>query len=229
MEDLEAIEEQRMDVIQELADLERERDKEANKLRRRARQTILRINFSQLEEGYARVKEIHDRFTSKREDWIELLGTNEDGEPTYPQRGMPESRYNPDNQDLARKTSDLEDILTSARNALANFITSLPAHEQIYIVQEAILPFHKNLEAIKAYCDAQAINNGQDTEDTNANGLGEATRVNPEDQENILNPGEDNHIPSPRNSPRNSLTSSKSVKIDGKTYQVRKQRINKLL
>ena len=106
MEDLEAIEEQRLAVIQEMADLERERDKEANKLRRRARQTILRINFSQLEEGYACVKEIHDRFTSKREDWIELLGTNEDGEPTYPQRGMPESRYNPDNQDLARKTSD---------------------------------------------------------------------------------------------------------------------------
>merc|ERR1711989_15414 len=230
MEDLEAIKEQRTDVIRELADLERERDKKANKFRRRAHQTILRINFSQLEEGYTRVKEIHDRFTSKREDWIELRGTNEDGEPTYPQRGMPESRYNPDNQDVARKTSDLEDILTSAKNALANFITSLPAHKQIYIVQEAILPFHKNLEAIKAYCDAQAIDNGQDTEDTNANDLGEATRVNPKDQEhNILNPGEDNHIPSPCNSPRNSLTSSKSVKIDGKTYQVRKQRINKLL
>ena len=42
MEDLEAIEEQRMDVIQELADLERERDKEANKLRRRCGQNILR-------------------------------------------------------------------------------------------------------------------------------------------------------------------------------------------
>ena len=110
MEDLEAIEEQRMDVIQELADLERERDKEANKLRRRARQTILRINFSQLEEGYARVKEIHNRFTSKREDWIELLGTKEDGEPTYPQRGTPESRYNPDNRDLARKTSYIADF-----------------------------------------------------------------------------------------------------------------------
>ena len=75
MEDLVAIEEQRLAVIQEMADLERERDKEANKLRRRVRQTILRINFSQLEEGYAHVKEIHDRFTSKREDWIKLLGT----------------------------------------------------------------------------------------------------------------------------------------------------------
>ena len=64
MEDLEAMEEQRMEVICELADLERERDKEANKLRRKARQTILRINFSQLEEGYVQVKDIHDRFTS---------------------------------------------------------------------------------------------------------------------------------------------------------------------
>ena len=35
MEDQEAMEEQRMEVIRELADLERERDKEVNKLRRR--------------------------------------------------------------------------------------------------------------------------------------------------------------------------------------------------
>ena len=235
MADQGAMEEQRMEIIRELADLERERDKEANKLRRKARQTILRINFSQLEEGYVRVKGLHDRFTSRIDDWIELLETNEDGEPTYPQRGMPESRYNPDNQDLARKTSDLEDILTSARDALANFITSLLAHEQIYIVQEAILPFHKNLDAIKAYCAAQSTGNvdGQDRENdenTDANGLGGAARENPEDQEhNILNPGGDNLVPSPQNSPRNSLTSSKSLKIDGKSYQVRKQRINRLL
>ena len=68
MEDLEAIEEQRLAVIQELADLERERDKEANKLRRKARQTILRINLSQLEEGYVRVKDLQDRFTSRLDD-----------------------------------------------------------------------------------------------------------------------------------------------------------------
>ena len=57
-----------MEVIREIVDLERGRDKEVNKLRRRAQQTILRINFSQLEEGYARVKEIYDRFTSRIED-----------------------------------------------------------------------------------------------------------------------------------------------------------------
>ena len=95
------MEEQRMEIIHELADLERERDKEVNKLRSKVPQIISRINFSQLEEGYVHVYEIHARFISKIFDWIKLLETNEDGEPAYPQRGMPESRYNPDNEDLA--------------------------------------------------------------------------------------------------------------------------------
>ena len=82
MEDLQAIKEQRMDVIQDLTGVEREREKEANKLRRRSRQTILTINFSQLGEGYAAVKEIYNRLTSKREDLIELLGSKGNGEPT---------------------------------------------------------------------------------------------------------------------------------------------------
>ena len=47
MEDQEAMEEQGMEVIRELADLERERDKEVNKLKRKVRQTVSRINFSQ--------------------------------------------------------------------------------------------------------------------------------------------------------------------------------------
>ena len=63
-------------------------------------------------------------------------------------------------------------------------------------------------------------------EDADADGLGEAARRNPEEQDHQ---GEDNNVPSPCNSPRNSSTSSKTVKIEGKTYQVRKQRINTLL
>ena len=46
MEDLQAIKEQRMDVIQDLGDIERGRDKKGNKLRRRVRQNIVRINIS---------------------------------------------------------------------------------------------------------------------------------------------------------------------------------------
>ena len=134
---------------------------------------------------------LYNRFTSKREDWIELLGTNEDGEPTYPQRGMPESRYNPDNQDLARKTSLLEEILTSTRDALSNFVISLPAYEQLYIIQESILPLLKNLDAINAYCDRNPIGNAddqerEDDENTIVNGGNEAAGENPNDQKPIF-------------------------------------------
>ena len=92
MEGQDDIEEQRMEIIRELGDLERERDKTTNRLRRRARQTISRNNISYLEEEYSHLKEVHARFLSKVEDWTDLLETNEDGEPTYPERGMPESR-----------------------------------------------------------------------------------------------------------------------------------------
>ena len=148
---------------------------------------------------------------------------------------MPESRYNPDNQDLARKTSQLEEILTSTRDALANFVISLPAHEQIYIVQEAILPFHKNLDAIKAYCARNPIGNvddqeWEDDENTIVNGGEEAAGENPEDEENnVHNRESDNLIPSPAHSPRNLLTLSKSLKIEQKSYQIRKKRIDRLL
>ena len=40
MEEQEATEEQQMEVIHELADLEREQDKQVNKLRGKSRQTI---------------------------------------------------------------------------------------------------------------------------------------------------------------------------------------------
>ena len=68
MADQGVMEEQRMEIIHELADLERERYKEANKFRRKACQTILRINFSPIEEGYVRVRGPHDRFTSRIDD-----------------------------------------------------------------------------------------------------------------------------------------------------------------
>ena len=84
MADQGVMEEQRMEIIQELTDLERERDKEATKLRRKVRQAIFRINFTQIEEGFIRVKGLHNRLTSRIDDWIELLEVDEDGEPTFP-------------------------------------------------------------------------------------------------------------------------------------------------
>ncbi len=39
----------RVEIIQEIADLERERDKNTNKLKRASRQTLTRFNFGALE------------------------------------------------------------------------------------------------------------------------------------------------------------------------------------
>ena len=94
-----------MDLIRELADLERERDKQVNKTRRMSWQTITSNTFSGLEEEYIRLKDLHLRFPSKVNDWIDLLDTDEEGNPIYQARGIPESRYNPDNEDIARKNS----------------------------------------------------------------------------------------------------------------------------
>ena len=46
---------------------------------------------------------------------------------------MPESCYNPDNEDLARKTSQLEEVIIYARDALLQFVVSLPAPEQALV------------------------------------------------------------------------------------------------
>ena len=94
-----------MEVIRELADLEREKDKQVNKTRRMSQQTITRNTFSRLEQEYIHLKDLHSRFPSKVNDWIDLLDTDKEGDHIYPARGMPESRYNPDNEDIARKNS----------------------------------------------------------------------------------------------------------------------------
>ena len=173
-----------------------------------------------MKEGYSHLKEVHSRFISKVDDWTELLETNEDCEPVYPLRDMPESKYNPDNEDLSRKTSQMEEVLISARDMLAQFIVSLPAPEQIYMVQEAMLPFLKNLDTIKAHFVAKSIGNAGDQEeedDTNTvinGGDNGADEEVPQDEENnILNQGGDNYVPSPSRSPRNFIESSKSVRI----------------
>ena len=181
-----------MELIQEVADLEREQDDQFNivldtsilllkdldaikayvaaldienagqqeeQVNKLTFQLIWRINFSRLEDEYICLKEIHSTFLSKVDHWIKLLDTDEEGNLIYQARGMPESKYNPDNEYIVRKASQIEEVFNSTRAALALFIMSLPAPEQIFMVQEAILPCLKNLDAIKA---AHSIANAGD-------------------------------------------------------------------
>ena len=117
-----------------------EQEEQVNKFTRRINQLFWRINFSKFQDEYIDLNEIHSMFNSKMKDLIMLLDTDEEGNPIYPARGMPESRYNPDNEDIVRKASQIEEVFNSTRAALAH----LPAPEQIYMVQEARFPLLKN-------------------------------------------------------------------------------------
>ena len=99
-----------------------------------------------------------------------------------------------------------------------------------------MLPCLKDLDAVKAYVAAQAIGKAgdQDNEDDintaiNGEDNGAGNEIPQEEENNVLNQGDVNPVPTPPCSPRNSRGSSKSLKIEGKSYQIRKQKINRLL
>ena len=84
----------------------------------------------------------------------EPLKTDNQGDPIYPNRGMPESRYNPESNDLTRKTLLLEEVLTTTQGMLIKFLISLYTCKQIIMSQEAQLVFLKNIDVLKLYISA---------------------------------------------------------------------------
>ena len=67
------------------------------------KQTLSRYNFADLETLYIYVRDLHSRLFFKIDDWTDLLDTDDQGDPIYPEPGMPESRYAPDGEDLTKK------------------------------------------------------------------------------------------------------------------------------
>ena len=98
---------------------------------------------------------------------------------------------------------------------------SLTAQEQALLVKEIILPCIKDIDPGKAYVAAQAIDNAgdqDDEDDTNTllhgedNGAG--NEIPQEEENNVLNQGDVNPVPTPPCSPRSSRGSAKSLKIE---------------
>ena len=139
--------------------MEKDQDKQLSRLNRKNCQVISVTYFSELEGEYLRLKQIHSRFNHGVDDLINLLATNEEGNPIYQGRGLPGSRFNPANLEIASKATLLEEAFKFTQDVLAHFIVSLPADEQITMVQQAMLPLFKNLDAVKAYTAAQSIGN----------------------------------------------------------------------
>ena len=156
---------QRVEIIREIADLERERDKTTNKLRRASRQTLTRFNFGVLEDLFLRTTHFNSRLISRINDWEDLLDTDQDGNPQYPPLGMPESRYSPEGQDFSRKTSPMEEVLSATQEILIRFLISLYPPEQIILSQEAQSAFLKYPEALIAHYRVLSQDDDEDQEE----------------------------------------------------------------
>ena len=104
-----------VEIIQEITDPEREREKTTNKLRRASHQTLTRFNFRVLEDLFLRTTHLNSRLISRINDWEDLLDTDQDGNPQYPPSGMPESCYSPEGQEFSRKTSLMEVLLSATQ------------------------------------------------------------------------------------------------------------------
>ena len=70
-----------MEIILEIIDLERERDKSTNKLRRASCLTLTRFNFGVLEDLFVGTAHLNLRLISRIDDWEDLLETDPEGNP----------------------------------------------------------------------------------------------------------------------------------------------------
>ena len=77
-----------MEVIQEIADLERERDRTTNRLRRICNQTLTKFNFGRMEDIYIALMDLDSRLNLRINDWEEMLDLDKSESPIYPDRGM---------------------------------------------------------------------------------------------------------------------------------------------
>ena len=134
----------RMEMICQIADLERDRDWTTNRLRRFCNQPISRFNFTRMENSYIGLLELDSALSERISDWEDLLDTDESGNPTYPGRGQPEYRYSPEAEDFARKTGVMEEVLAESQETLKKFLIALPAAERVIVSLEARMVFLKN-------------------------------------------------------------------------------------
>ena len=189
-----------------------------------------------VEEVYIALLDLNSALNRRILDWEELLDLDQTGNPVYPNRGQPEYRYSPGAEDFSNKTRIMEEVLSQSEEALKTFFMSLPAADQVTVSRAAKTLFLKNPADWLAGYHNPGQNNDQEEEqdkEEDQEGAKENTVINGEDngdcQEGLQDTEDHGYIPTPPRSPRNSIESSKSVRIRERNYQSQKQRINNLL
>ena len=82
-------------------------------------------------------------------DWADLLESDEDRDPSYPDRGLPDYYYSPEAEYFSRMTKVMEEVLSTTLETMIRFLISLPAPEQLILSQEARSAFLKDPEAVR--------------------------------------------------------------------------------
>ena len=85
-------------------------------------QTLTRFNFEGLEDTFITTTNLNSRLNSRINDWADLLESNEDRDPIYPDRGLPEYHYSPEAELFSRKTKIMEEVLTTTQEAMIRFL-----------------------------------------------------------------------------------------------------------
>ena len=74
-----ALQDRRLDLVQQVLDLEKARDLSVNRLRRLINRNISVVNFSIIEENYRNLQNINMDLNLRILDWEDLLQTDEEG------------------------------------------------------------------------------------------------------------------------------------------------------
>ena len=99
---------QRIELVRQIADLERTQHQGVYRLKRLVNRVITVVNFSTIEEYYTNLLTVNADLVTRILDWEDLLGTDQEGSTVYPDRGQPEYRYSPDAEDFKNKTKTME-------------------------------------------------------------------------------------------------------------------------
>ena len=78
------LEERRLEVIRGMEKLEKDRDRETNKLRRLTKQEIDTQNFSLIQDSLVTVLNLDQLIIQRVSDWEDLLEQNEEGDVIFP-------------------------------------------------------------------------------------------------------------------------------------------------
>ena len=71
----------RMEVIQEIAEFERERDRNTNRIRGICTQSLTKFNFGRIEEIYITLIDFNSRLNHMINDWEEMFDSDESAKP----------------------------------------------------------------------------------------------------------------------------------------------------